>query len=50
MITIGEAIKKARTEKGYTKYRLAKETNLTYQTVDKWEKNFSVFGKLPGKL
>lgn len=38
MLTIGEAIKKARVEKGYTKSDLARKTGLSYQTFDKWEK------------
>ena len=37
-INIGEAIKKARLDKGYSKYRLAKEANVTFQTLGKWEK------------
>ena len=38
MLTIGEAIKKARVAKGYTKADLARKTGLSFQTLDKWEK------------
>ena len=38
MLTIGEAIKKARVAKRYTKAALARKTGLSYQTLDKWEK------------
>lgn len=38
MLTIGEAIKKARVAKRYTKADLARKTGLSYQTLDKWEK------------
>lgn len=38
MLTIGEAMKKARVAKGYTRSDLARKTGLSYQTLDKWEK------------
>lgn len=38
MLTIGEAIRKARVAKRYTKAELARKTGLSYQTLDKWEK------------
>jgi transcriptional regulator with XRE-family HTH domain len=38
MLTISEAIKKARVAKGYTISDLARKTGITFQTLDKWEK------------
>ena len=50
MLTIGEAIKKARVAKRYTKADLARKTGLSYQTLDKWEKGKTypnVFNLIP---
>lgn len=38
MLTIGEAIRKARKSKGYTISDLARKAGITFQTLIKWEK------------
>lgn len=38
MLTIGESIKKARVERGYSRIRLADKAQITFQTLCKWEK------------
>lgn len=38
MLTIGEAIKKARVERGYTILDLSRKTGITFQALYRWEK------------
>lgn len=37
MLTIGEAIKKARLQKGYSRSILAKKANISHQNIFQWE-------------
>lgn len=41
-MTLGEYIKNKRLEKKITTYRLAKDLNINYQMLQKWEKNLSL--------
>lgn len=39
MLTIGEAIRKARIKSGYTKVQLAEIAHISFNTLHKWEKD-----------
>ena len=37
MMTIGEAMKKARLQKGYTRSMLSQKSNISHQNIFQWE-------------